>query len=137
VLISLGELQKNHFLVLLVNIIQQAVGTDTKAVLRGELRQNELAGELFHPFPIWPGIDLEGSHGRNNGFLIFCGNLGEYFLEGALDSFAGKDDFVAQLESHVFEESFGGNHLPLRIFRSGSGNLSQQFPILQLIKRLD
>ena len=47
VLVPLGELQKNHFLALIINVVQQAVGTDAKAVLCGELRHDELSRKLF------------------------------------------------------------------------------------------
>lgn len=42
-LVSFGELQQNHFLTSLIEIIKYAVGTDTKAILGGEFRQDELA----------------------------------------------------------------------------------------------
>jgi len=58
-LVPLGKLQKKHLLSLLVNVVQQAVGANAKAVLRGELRYDELSCELFRPFSFRPGIGCE------------------------------------------------------------------------------
>ena len=99
-LVPLGQFQKNDFLALVVDVVQQAVGTDPNPILGGELRHDELAYELFRPFPFRPWVRCQRSDGGDDGILVFRRDLGQRFLKQLFNSFAGEDDVVAQLESH-------------------------------------
>ena len=128
--VPLGEFKEDHFLALVVDVVQQAIGTDAKPILGGELRHDELACELFRPFPFGPWVGRQQFAGGDDGVFILGGDLVQIFLEGALDPFAGEDNLVGQSETHFLKKSFSRDSFPLRILGSCSRNLTQQFLVL-------
>ena len=95
--VPLGEFEEDHFLMLVIDIVQHAVGPDSQPILGRELRHDESSGQFLRPLALRPWVGCECSDGCNNGFLIIGGNLGERFLKRALDPLAREDDFVSQL----------------------------------------
>ena len=114
--VPFGEFQEDDFLALIVDGVEQAVGTDAKPILGGKLGQDKLACKLLRPFAFWSRVHRKPPYGSHDGILVVGQELGQRSLECSLDSFAGKDGLVAQLESHFLEESFGGHWFPLSIF---------------------
>lgn len=95
--VPLGEFEEDHFLLLVIDIVQHAVGPDSQPILGRELRHDESSGQFLRPLALRPWVGCECSDGCNDGFLIIGGNLGERFLKRALDSLAREDDFGSQL----------------------------------------
>ena len=126
-LIQFGELEKNHFLALVVDVVQNAIRSNSQPILGSELREDDLTSQLLCPFPLGSWVRCEQSNSSDNGVLIVSGDLGQSPLKRALDSRAREDHFVAQLEAHSLEESLGRDGFALGILTSGLSNLPKQF----------
>lgn len=122
-LVPLGEFEKNHFLPLVVDVVQNAIRSDSQPIFGSELREDDLTREFLCPFSLRSGVRRERSDSGDDGVLVVGGDLGESPLKRALDSRARKDDFVAQLESHSLEESLSRDGFALGILTSGFSNL--------------
>lgn len=122
-LIQFGELEKNHFLALVVDVVQNAIRSNSQPILGSELREDDLTRELLCSFSLRSWVRCERSDGGDDGVFVVGGDLGQSPLKRALDSRARKDDFVAQLESHSLEESLSRDGFALGILTSGFSNL--------------
>lgn len=97
VFVPLGQLEQDNFLFLIVDVVEQMVGSDAKSVLGDELSNDNLACQAVCAFPLRSWIVGQRSDGSGNGGLVIGRDLGERFPKRTRDSFDGKDDCVAQL----------------------------------------
>ena len=96
-LIPLGKFQDHHLFSLIIDIVQDSVRANPKAVLSRELQHDELTGALLGPFALRLWIRRKGSDGSNNSFPIGRRDILQRLLKRTLDSFARKDNFAGQL----------------------------------------
>ena len=129
-LIPLSKFQDHHFLSLILDVVQDPVRTNAEAVFSRELRHNELTGEALSPVALRLWIRCKGSDGSNNGFPIGSRDVLQRLLKRTLDSFAGEDNFVGQLQPHLFEETLGGNLFTLGVFGARPFNFSEELLVL-------
>jgi hypothetical protein len=81
VFVPLGEFEEGDSPVLIIDIVEHSVGSNSQAIRGGELCHNELSGEFFCLFPLRSRIPRTRPDGGGDGCLGVGWDFGQCFLE--------------------------------------------------------